>query len=96
MQLHTPRDVGNLIRARRLNARLTQHELAKRVGVSRLWLSQTESGNPGASLDLILRTMAELGVVLTAPEGIAADDTVGQLPVEGPDIAAILDAARRR
>ena len=96
MQLYTPRDFGGLIRARRLAMRISQNELAKRVGVSRLWIVQTERGNPGASLDLILRTVAELGVVLTASEDGVVNPSDGSAPPQGPDIGAILDAARRR
>lgn len=98
MQLHTPRDFGGLIRARRLAMHISQNELAKKVGVSRLWIIQTERGNPGASLDLILRTITELGVILTAPEGgVTTDMSMSDKPplAQGPDIGAILEAARR-
>ena len=98
MQLHTSRDFGGLIRARRLAMHISQNELAKRARVSRLWIVQTERGNPGAGLDLILRTMAELGVILTAPEGGVTNDismSDRPPPVQGPDIGAILEAARR-
>jgi HTH-type transcriptional regulator/antitoxin HipB len=99
MQLYTPRDVGSTIRARRLAIRMTQNELATRVGVSRLWIGQTERGNPGASLDLILRTMAELGVVLTTPEDGSVSDVDASdrsPPVRGPDIGAFPDARETR
>lgn len=94
MQLRAPRDIGGLIRAQRLALGLDQRSLAARVGVSRLWIGEIERGKPGASLGLVLRTLAELGVTLTS-----ADETppADQPPsVGGPDINAILDAARRR
>lgn len=98
MQLRTSRDIGNLIKAQRLAMRMSQSELAKRVGVSRLWVVQTERGNPGASLDLILRTMTALGVTLTASDYVDSNDVpIAERPppVEGPDIGAIMDALRR-
>lgn len=99
MQLNTPRDIGSLIKARRLAMRVSQKELATRVGVSRLWVVQTEHGNPGASLDLVLRTLAELDVTLVALEE-SADSLIPSSnrppPVEGPDIGAVLGAVRRQ
>jgi HTH-type transcriptional regulator/antitoxin HipB len=94
MQLRTPRDVGALIRAQRRALGLDQRELAARVGVSRLWISEVERGKPGASLGLVLRALAGLGITLSGPDGQAA----GEPPqtIEGPDINAIVDAARRR
>ena len=98
MQLHTPRDFGGLIKARRLAMRVSQKELATRVGVSRLWVVQTEHGNPGASLELVLRTLAELDVTLVAPEDSAGGQGPASNrppPVQGPDIGAVLAAIRR-
>jgi DNA-binding XRE family transcriptional regulator len=34
---------------------MTQEELAKRLGVSRLWIAEFEGGKPTARLDLVLR-----------------------------------------
>lgn len=64
------------------------------AGVSRLWVNQVERGKPGASLGLILRALAVLGVELTAAD--AATDTGSSLPVVTPDIDAIIDGARRK
>jgi HTH-type transcriptional regulator / antitoxin HipB len=98
MELRTPRDIGALIRAHRLALGLDQHTLATRVGVSRLWIGEVERGKPGASLGLVLRTLTELGVRLSASDAQARDEAPGEKPpaVEGPDINAIVAAARRR
>ena len=99
MQVRTPFELGALIRAHRLTLGMSQQELAIRVGVSRLWIVQTERGNPGASLELVLRTLTELGVTLVASSKSADSGTTASdapPPVYGPDIGAILDAARRR
>jgi HTH-type transcriptional regulator / antitoxin HipB len=98
MDVRTPRDIGGLIRARRRALGLDQRTLASRVGVSRLWLGEVERGKPGASLALVLRTLAALGVTLSAPEQPSESGTVtGDFaPVQSADINAIVAAARRR
>lgn len=96
--LRTPADVGALIRARRRASGLDQATLAARAGVSRLWLGEVERGKPGASLGLVLRVLAVLGVTLVAPEHDAVADDPGGTPepVETPDIDAIIERARGR
>lgn len=64
MQLRTPIDFGAIIRDRRRALGLDQAALARKVGVSRLWINQIEHGKPGASLSLVLRTLAAVGVEL--------------------------------
>lgn len=98
MEIRTPRDIGGLIRARRRALGLDQRTLAAQVGVSRLWLGEVERGKPGASLALVLRTLATLGVTLSAPEPPTAHSTAtGDFPpIQSADINAIVEAARRR
>jgi HTH-type transcriptional regulator / antitoxin HipB len=98
MQLRTPRDIGGLVRTRRRALGLDQRSLAERVGVSRLWIGEVEHGKPGASLGLVLRTLAELGVTLSAPDEAGNGQTTPAdiPPVESADIDAIIEAARRR
>ena len=92
MLIHSPHDIGTLIRGYRLSQHLSQSDLAERVGVSRLWIVQTERGNPGASLELVLRTLATLGIAL-----IANTESPPETPLtEGLDLGGILEAARRR
>lgn len=45
---------------------MSQDDLAKLLGVSRLWVNEFEGGKPTARLDLVLRALAELDIVLTA------------------------------
>jgi HTH-type transcriptional regulator / antitoxin HipB len=98
MELRTPRDIGGLIRSRRRALGLDQRTLASRIGVSRLWLGEIEHGKPGASLALVLRTLAELGVTLSAPDhpDQPTAATGGFPAVQSADINAIVEAARRR
>lgn len=92
MQIRTPQDIGAILRQSRRKAGLDQAELARRVGVSRQWLVEVEGGKPRAEVGLILRVFNALGLSLQSgftpyPAGVAED--------AGPDIDAIVDAARR-
>jgi HTH-type transcriptional regulator/antitoxin HipB len=66
MLIKTSNDIGGLIRDRRSGLGWTQEELARRVGVSRLWVVQLEKGKPTAQIGLALRALKELGVTLDA------------------------------
>lgn len=95
-QLRTPADIGALIRDRRRTLQLDQADLARMIGVSRLWVNQVERGKPGASLGLVLRALDALGVRLLAdtPDR-AALEPVAIAPVITADIDAIVADARR-
>ncbi len=93
--LRTPTDVGALIKDRRRSLGLDQAELAERIGVGRLWVNQVERGKPGASMGLVLRALAAVGVDIKA----ITDETSKQSeypPVVSPDINAIVENARRK
>jgi HTH-type transcriptional regulator/antitoxin HipB len=92
MHLRTPTDIGAIIRERRRALGLDQGELAKRVGVSRLWINQIERGKPRASLNLVLRTLSTIGVELIADSEVRPPQDL--MPVTTPDINAIVQAAR--
>ena len=92
--LRTPSDIGALIRARRKALGLDQAELAASVGVSRLWINQVERGKPGASLGLVLRTLAAVGIDLA---GRVPGEEIPEAPrVFAPDINQIIADARRK
>lgn len=76
--------------------RMDQADLAQQIGVSRLWVSQIEHGKPGASLALVLRALAALGIELA---GNAMEEAGGQgdaFPILTPDIDGIVADARRK
>lgn len=84
----TVSELGASLRQLRVDARLTQAQLAERAGVSLRWVVQFESGKtPGAELSKVLDSFAALG------HGIAPS------PLPGPDEAEAellrLLAARR-
>jgi HTH-type transcriptional regulator/antitoxin HipB len=66
MELHTVRDVGATVRDARVHRGLTQVELARRAGVSREWLVRLEQGSPRLEMQLVLDTLAAVGLSLTA------------------------------
>ena len=89
MQLQTTVDIGALIRSVRKERGLDQAELAKRAGVSRLWIIEVEKGKPRAQVGLVLRTLAALDITLRAERS-------AQLAIEVPDIDEVVERARRR
>lgn len=98
MIVRTPSDLGRLIRERRKMLGLDQAELAKKVGVSRLWVIEFEKGKPRAEIGLVMRTLLALDLQLdVATEPAAAPvkkRRAGAIAV--PDIDAIVRDARKR
>ncbi len=57
-------DLGRAIKDARLEAGLTQQQLAGHAGVSRAWLARVESGHRKAEIEYLMRTVAALGLSL--------------------------------
>ena len=77
MILKTIRDMGLALREARRSKRLTQTELASKLGTNQEWISHFETGrleNP--SLGTVLRAFAVLGV------NLSADTHPGPAPVQ--------------
>jgi HTH-type transcriptional regulator / antitoxin HipB len=71
--VRTPQDIGALIRSRRRALGLSQADLAGKLGISRLWITEIERGKPRASLVLVLQALSALGLELvTDDEGKGA------------------------
>lgn len=95
--LRTPKDIGAAIRARRRLLGWGQAELAKRVGVSRLWVNQIESGKSGAGLGLVMRTLGALGLTLKAGAlGDIEAENVASAPAAAVDLEDVLRATRKK
>ena len=92
MQIRTPLELGLAIREKRRKRKLSQDELASKVGVGRQWVVAIEQGKARAELGLVLRTLSALGLSLT----IDAGDRQGHsdAPISPPDIDAVVDAAK--
>lgn len=97
MIVRTSSDLGLLIRERRKKLGLDQAELAKKVGVSRLWVIEFEKGKPRAEIGLVLRTLLALDLELeVSPEPTAAEVKRRAGAISVPDIDAIVRDARKR
>lgn len=69
MNLRTPADIALLVKERRKQLGVSQHQLADRIGGSRQWVQKLEQGLPGLELGLTLRALHALGVMLDATNG---------------------------
>lgn len=94
MRVKTAADIGKMIKAYRLQAKLSQAKLAELAGTTQAWISEAERGKPTAELGLILRTLSALDAQIEIPS------PGGSLPpprntrsdaFDYPDIDAIAD-----
>jgi len=69
MIINTAAEFGALVRSERKKRRWSQEDLANRVGVSPLWISQFERGKSSAQIGLVMRTLKALGIKLWAGDG---------------------------
>ncbi|HMJ77691.1 MAG TPA: helix-turn-helix domain-containing protein [Iamia sp.] len=76
MMVHTAKDVGALLRARRRELGLSQREVARRADVSRQWLVAAEAGKPTLELAAVLRALAALDLALEAGAAPAGDHSL--------------------
>lgn len=95
MHIHTPEDLGHVIRERRKGLGLDQAALAERAGVSRQWVVEVEGGKPRAEVGLVLRVLRVLGVELIAQDEPAPPDAAGPTSA-WVDIDAIVERGRSR
>jgi len=65
-QIHSPEELGQVVRTRRKALRLTQEELAGVASVTPRLLGEIERGKPTAQLAGVLRVLAALGIELEA------------------------------
>src|SRR5262249_4415516 len=94
LPIHSIRDLAAATRGRRLELDLSQAALAERVGVSRQWINEFESGKPRAELRLVLRLIEAIGRTMTLDGGqtLAADKDAGS----AVDLDDLLDDYGRR
>lgn len=60
----TLQEIAATARGRRRSLGWSQNDLARRIGVSRRWVSDFERGGGGASLDTVLRLLWALDLAL--------------------------------
>jgi HTH-type transcriptional regulator / antitoxin HipB len=92
MQIHTTRELGELVRTRRHGLGLTQSALAARIGSTRQWVIALETGRPRLELGLTLRALASLGVTLDLrvndPSDAQAAGPTRVLPATAPAVSS--------
>lgn len=74
MKLGTMAQVATLVRNTRLEAGLTQAQLADRMGVARDWVIRLEKGNPRLEVQLVLDALVALGLTLSATARDVVDE----------------------
>lgn len=67
-RMHSAQGIGAYVAQQRELRGLTQAELARRVGVSREWVSRFERGDGSPSLRSVMEVMCELGIVFLADQ----------------------------
>ncbi|HZP96409.1 MAG TPA: helix-turn-helix domain-containing protein [Candidatus Limnocylindria bacterium] len=68
--------LGERLRAARLRRRISQTEMATRVGVSRMTIVRLERGSPAVALAVLARALSVLGLERDL-DRLAADDHIG-------------------
>jgi HTH-type transcriptional regulator/antitoxin HipB len=76
----TTKQLGAILRRARRNAKLTQTELGKRIGLRQATVSKLESGEPATQLSTLLDTLTALGLELSVDtRSKAAGQDLGDL-----------------
>jgi putative transcriptional regulator len=66
MRIKTAGTLGELVRNQRRQRGWSQSQLAEKVGVSRLWVSQFENGKETVELGLVFKALRALDLTLDA------------------------------
>ncbi len=89
MIVRSVKDLGALVRDRRKFLGWSQSELASKIGVQRLWVSQFEAGKTTAHIGLVMRTLRALE--LEAQVGVAPPLGPGSANSGLVDLDALLE-----
>ena len=88
MRVRSLADSAALVRAHRIDAGLSQGELALRAGVSRKWINEFEHGKATAELGHVLRVLESLDLAISIDRPTTTSRSRG-------DLDEILDDHRR-
>jgi len=94
MRIRTPLEFGLVIREKRRQRKLSQAELARKVGVSRQWIVAVERGKSRSELSLVLQTLNVLNISLSVD--VERPPPASDATIEPVDIDAVIEAAKRR
>jgi len=89
MIVRSVNDLGALVRDRRKSLGWSQSELASKIGVRRLWVSQFEAGKTTAHIGLVMRALRALD--LETQVGVAPPPGSGPANSGLVDLDALLD-----
>ena len=92
MRVKNPDEFGLTIRDRRRALKLSQAELAEKIGVTRQWVIAVERGKGSTELELALKAATALGlkIDLSTRESVDRPERTTRV-----DVGAIIDRARR-
>lgn len=82
-------ELGALVRSERRKRNWTQQELAERVGVKSLWVSQFERGKATAQVGLVLRTLKTLDIVLQVGNVCSDKEQVDSMDIDLDSIVGL-------
>lgn len=82
MRISSIQDLASLVRSRRKAAGLTQADLAARIGVKALWVSQFERGKSTAQVGLVLRALKVLDIKLWTGDSMPSPDRSSKIDLD--------------
>lgn len=101
MKIRNIRDLGLLLRDRRVRLGLSQADVASRIGASRHWVMALEAGKSTVEAGLVLNALSSVGLLLDLRPASPHHDPVE--PVQGAagalqqvDLADVLAGTRAR
>ena len=80
MRVSTTGNLGALVRQERQDQGLTQAELAERIGTTRQWVSQFESGTLNPRVGLVLAALTALDLDIDVRSGASTNQVPSILP----------------
>jgi y4mF family transcriptional regulator len=94
MRIRSTHDLAAVVRGRRLDLGWTQAGVAQRVGVSRKWVSDFETGKTTVDLATVLRLLETLDIALEA--GAGKEPLTPPAERDAVDLDEVLDRYLRR
>ena len=94
MEIRSQRDLGQLIKSRREELRMTQAALAVAVGASRKWVSEMEAGKSTTEIGRVFAVLAVLDIRISNEQKNEVKTNISDSYI--PDVSAVLSAYGER
>jgi transcriptional regulator with XRE-family HTH domain len=95
VRIHTPGEIGLLVKDARQARRWSQERLAEAIGATRQWVHMLESGKPRLELGLTLRALTALELALdvtlardVTDPSVRHESSTGRTPAALPERSA--------